>query len=198
MHPLTQPARVHVGALLLEFVAYGDPAPQGSKNAIPIYRGKGATKEFTGRVNLKESSDKVEPWRTAVRQAALRAMRGRALDHRYPVIVDMVFTRPRPARRPAWWPKEWEWSANADTVPACTPDLSKLARSTEDAISATQVKVGKRKIRVAGVLADDKLILDYGRLVKVYPGRDPDSLDRPGAVVRVWEWVPGPPCPGIV
>ena len=57
------------------------------------------------------------------------------------------------------------------------PDLSKLARSTEDALSD------------AGLIADDARIVEYERLAKVFPGEDPDALEAPGVliVVRVKE-----------
>jgi hypothetical protein len=51
------------------------------------------------------------------------------------------------------------------------PDLSKLARSTEDAITE------------AGLWADDARVSEYARLAKVWPGCDPDALPVPGVVV---------------
>jgi Holliday junction resolvase RusA-like endonuclease len=55
------------------------------------------------------------------------------------------------------------------------PDLSKLIRSTEDALTD------------AGVWTDDARVVAYHQPRKVYAGSaDPDALHTPGAVIRVW------------
>jgi hypothetical protein len=58
-----------------------------------------------------------------------------------------------------------------------TPDLDKLARSTQDALKS------------AGVYTDDARIVEYTRLAKVYAGEDPESLDRAGVLVVLAEAV---------
>lgn len=142
---------------MIEFVVYGSPAPQGSKKFV------GTTK--TGRGLLVENCKKVKPWRMDVKHAAedLRArLQGLAtLDG--PLSVSMVFTVPKPASAPK---KRRTW-------PDRKPDVSKLARSTEDAISD------------AGLWADDARVVEYTRLAKVYPGEDPDALPTPGVRVRI-------------
>lgn len=125
------------------FYAVGTPAPQGSKRHV-------------GHGVMIESSAKVKPWREAVKSAAYGA--GHCLDG--PIAVRMVFTmaRPKSARR-------------VDTVPCRTPDLSKLARSTEDAITE------------AGLWADDARVAEYARLAKVWTRFDRDALPVPGVIV---------------
>lgn len=138
----------------------GTPAPQGSKSF------KGMSK--AGRAILTESSKKVRPWRQDVKAAAeqlLAVSGGRPIDA--PVVVRMVFTLPKPQSAPK----------RRRTYPMRTPDLSKLARSTEDALSD------------AGVWADDARVVEYSRLAKVYPGEDPDALSSPGAVIEIMEVV---------
>jgi crossover junction endodeoxyribonuclease RusA len=76
----------------------------------------------------------------------------------------MVFTLPKPSSAPK----------RTRTWPMRYPDLSKLLRSTEDALTT------------AGVWADDARVIEYRHLAKVYPGEHPDALDAPGAVIRVW------------
>lgn len=137
-----------------EFMVYGTPAPQGSKKFV------GMTK--TGRGILAESSKKVRPWRQDVKAAALEA-RGDVAPIDGPVRVRMVFTMPKPGSAPK----------RRTTYPCRMPDLSKLARSTEDAITE------------AGIWTDDARIVEYVRLAKVYPGEDPESLDAPGVRVVV-------------
>lgn len=140
---------------------YGNPAPQGSK------RNFGKTK--LGRTIMVENSDKVTPWRADVMTAARHAIA--IHNDLYPhapwspyteaVLARMVFSFTRPvsvkrSKRP---------------FPSVAPDVSKLARSTEDALQA------------AGILRDDCLIVDYLRLAKVYCGEDPEALHTPGALV---------------
>lgn len=141
--------------LVFELAVRGVPAPQGSK--------KGFYNERIGRVQMVESSKKVAPWRQAVRTDAVEAYGDRQpLDA--PLVVDMVFTMPKPSGAPK----------RRRTWPDRMPDLSKLARSTEDALTD------------AGVWRDDARVVEYGRLAKVYPGEDPDALDRPGVVIRIY------------
>jgi Holliday junction resolvase RusA-like endonuclease len=201
MQPLFEEPHADANTLLLAFTVYGDPAPQGSKKARPVYRGRGKDRVFTGRVAQQESSKAVKPWRDAVRAASLIASGGRHLHYRRPVIAEMVFTVSRPARRPEWWPPEWPWGKDAQVVPACFPDLDKYLRATSDALSPVHTvvdrfdpakrKVVKMRVQVeGGALADDALIVGYRNPRKVYPGVDPDALDRPGAVIRIFAWTP--------
>lgn len=141
---------------------YGTPAPQGSKRHV-------------GRGILVESSAKVKPWREAVKHAALGVLAvgepepvDPVLD--CPLIVEMVFTLHRPASAP-----------KRRTHPDRMPDLSKLIRSTEDALTD------------AGVWRDDARVVEH-RARKVYIGSpDPDALHTPGAVIRIWTIPEGSP-----
>lgn len=151
---------------MIELIVYGSPAPQGSKKFV------GTTK--TGRGLMVESSKKVKPWRMDVKHAAeqLRvSLQGlAALDG--PLSVSMVFTLPKPASAPK----------RRRTWPDRKPDVSKLARSTEDAISD------------AGLWMDDARVVEYTRLAKVFPGEDPDALAAPGVRVRITRLDVEPPC----
>jgi Holliday junction resolvase RusA-like endonuclease len=132
----------------LEFKVYGAPAPQGSKKFVGMAGGRGL---------MVESSKKVKPWRQDVKAAAIAARNGAPpLDG--PLAVRMVFTMPKPSSAPK---KRRTWAMRK-------PDLSKLARSTEDALVD------------AGLIADDSRIVEYERLAKVFPGEDPDALEAPG------------------
>jgi crossover junction endodeoxyribonuclease RusA len=144
---------------MIEFTVTGNPAPQGSKKFV------GTTK--TGRGLMVESSKKVKPWRMDVKAAAelVRQQFASMAPLDGPLVVSMVFTLPKPASAPK----------RRTTWPDKKPDLSKLARSTEDAISD------------AGLWADDARVVEYARLAKVFPGEDPDALPVPGVRVRVWK-----------
>lgn len=134
------------------FVVIGDPAPQGSKRHV-------------GNGVMLEQSKKVAPWRESVK-ASVPLGSLPCLDG--PLLCRMVFTLRRPAS-----------ARKAETVPYRYPDLSKLCRSTEDAI--TQV----------GLWADDARVSEYVRLAKVWPGFDPHSLPVPGVAVAAAEVGPG-------
>jgi len=132
------------------FVALGTPGPQGSK-AFKGMRG--------GHAILVESSKKVKPWREAVKAACPAEP---ILDG--PLSVVMVFTLHRPTS-----------ARKSEVAPFRTPDLSKLCRSTEDAITD------------AGLWADDARVQRYERLAKVWSGYDEDALETPGVVVAACE-----------
>lgn len=133
---------------------YGLPGPQGSKRFV------GQSK--SGKGIMVESSKRVKPWREAVKAAGLAVMNGaQPLDG--PLIVGMVFTLPKPKSAPKRRP----------TAPDKKPDVSKLARSTEDALSD------------AGVWADDARVVDYEALGKRYPNEGPQALHIPGALIWV-------------
>ena len=141
----------------MTIVVRGLPAPQGSK----AFKGMAG-----GHAILQESSKKVKPWREAVKAAALDAcgidqQSTRAITCiRGPVDVQMIFTMPRPK------------SAKAGARPGSRPDLSKLIRSTEDAL--TDVGVWEDDSRVVRVVA-----------MKIFAGQHGDSLPVPGCVIRI-------------
>lgn len=155
----------------LEVVVFGLPKPQGSKKAIPIYRGSKAkgNREFTGRAAVVEqNSELLTGWRDAVCAAAVKAISCKCGDPEctsvepgfpwdFPIAGRFVFTMAKPAKPAYAWP-----AGNVG-------DLSKLTRSTEDALAD------------AGVFVNDCRIVEYGRMAKVYPESDPESLGRPGA-----------------
>jgi endodeoxyribonuclease RusA len=189
--PLAQPA--------LTITVYGIPAPQGSKHGRPIYKGRGQGREFTGKVAQVESSKKVKPWREAVKWAALRtldcsfALEIGGGDHAHmngskdprtccdppldgPLRAEFVFSFARPKAHYRTGRNAHLLRGSAPPYPSVIPDLSKLIRSTEDALTD------------AGVWADDARVVAYHQPRKVYAGGpDPDALAVPGALIRIWE-----------
>lgn len=134
-------------------IVFGDPAPQGSKKFVGMAGGHGV---------LVESSKRVKPWRQDIVKAAKEAMAGLAMFDG-PLQVKMVFTLPKPSSAPK----------RKRTWPNKKPDVSKLARSTEDALVT------------AGTIRDDSRIVEYSRLAKVFPGEDPDALSSPGVLIEI-------------
>jgi crossover junction endodeoxyribonuclease RusA len=138
----------------ISLVVYGSPAPAGSKRFV------GTSK--AGRGIMVESSSKVKPWRQDVRAEALKVRAGAPpLDG--PLAVRMVFTVPKPASAPK----------RRRTFPMRKPDVSKLVRSTEDALVE------------AGLIVDDARIVEYLRAAKVFPNEDPEALEAPGARIEI-------------
>ncbi len=134
----------------LTITVYGLPAPQGSKRHV-------------GNGVMIESSKNVKPWRLAVKHAALDQT-----DHLAgafftgAVAVEMIFTMPKPKSTPKgrFWPDR-------------KPDLSKLVRSTEDALTD------------AGVWEDDARVINCVAS-KTFPNAGVGALHIPGARIRIW------------
>lgn len=168
LFPLPAPALAPAGAgpaPALTIVAYGLPAPQGSKKHL-------------GNGVMVESSKHVKPWRQDVKYAALaatQAMPGWApLDG--PLVASMVFAFARPKSHYRTGRNAHLLRATAPTRPAVYPDLSKIIRSTEDALTGV-------------AWADDSRVVEYVRPAKHYTTDStttPDVLDRPGAVIHIW------------
>lgn len=151
----------------MKIVVYGDPAPQGSKS----FKGTFTGKDGRTHAKLAESSKRVAPWRQDVKLAAEGAIEGCGDPGAWvpmdgPLLLVVVFTLPAPLSLPK----------RRASYPCKLPDLSKLVRSTEDALTA------------AGVWKDDARVVEC-RAIKTYPadtlGAHPDALRRPGAVIHV-------------
>lgn len=155
---------------ILTIVAYGLPAPQGSKTRLA----HGA---------MVESSKKVKPWREDVRNAAAALIacdcpdQCGALLPGYPLdgslVVRMVFTFTRPKSHYRTGRNAHLLRDNAPARPHGKPDLSKLLRSTEDALTS------------AGAWRDDARVVEYERAAKVWAGEDPDALTAPGVRITI-------------
>lgn len=134
----------------IAFHVIGLPGPMGSKRHV-------------GNGVMIESSAKVKPWREAVVYAAIAHRPSVPLDG--PLELRVVFTLPRPKS-----------AAKARWSPDRKPDLSKLIRSTEDALTD------------AGLWADDARVVSvvaskvWPDLINIF-----GSLPIPGAVIAVGE-----------
>ncbi len=131
----------------------GIPGPQGSKKFVGF---SGA-----GKALLIESSKKVRPWRNVVTICAIEARGESNMSFSGPVNVEFHFTMPKPKS----CPKARKW-------PDRKPDLSKLVRSTEDALTES------------GVWEDDARVV---RTVstKNFPNEGLHPLSSPGVVILI-------------
>lgn len=142
----------------LIFEIRGAPGAQGSKKSI--------RHRSTGKpVLFEELHEKVQAWRQDVRAEAQRVMAGRP-PLTGPLMCSLVFT----VRKPKSAPKRRR------TWPMKTPDLSKILRSTEDALTGI-------------AWLDDAQVVEYIRLAKVYPpdamGYDVAAQPAPGALLTI-------------
>ena len=137
---------------------YAIPRPQGSKRHV-------------GRGIMIESSRHVGQWRNDVMSAAQQAYRGPVITEA--VRLDIKFFFPRPKGH-------YGTGRNADKLKPSAPehctthsrgDLSKLIRSTEDAISSTSGYP---------VIKDDCQVIELW-----CKKRYADETEPPGALVRI-------------
>lgn len=160
---------------LLDIAVYGHPAPQGSKTFYGSSAG--------GKGRFVEASKRVKPWRQDVKAAAEQAIArfcgnydavtAAAFPLDMAISVRMVFSVARPKSHYRTGRNAHLRRDDAPNRPRSKPDLSKLLRSTEDAL------------KDAGLYKDDSLIVEYSRAAKVYVGEDPEALDRPGVRIRI-------------
>ena len=153
---------------MITFTVRGLPAPQGSKRA---FRNK-----HSGRIQQVESSKRVAPWRSDVRDAAMMAMEverrryGDSPDEMppltVPVAVELAFRFPRPKGHFGTGRNAAVLKPTAAAHPAGKPDLDKLARAILDAITSL-------------VIADDALVVSLVAS-KAYADHQP-----PGVTVTV-------------
>lgn len=159
----------------------GKPAPQGSKHGRPIYRGRGAAREFTGKVAQVESSKLLPSWREAVKEAAGNAIE-QATDWQGTdwqpltgaLYVHTVYTFNRPKAHYRTGRYSHLLRDNAPAWPATHGnDIEKLDRGSRDALADV------------GVYVNDGLVVRH-QSWKAYPGSHPDALPVAGAVIRVY------------
>lgn len=138
---------------MLTIDVFGTPAPQGSKRFVGVKAGRGI---------MIESSKAVKPWREAVKFAAMEAMRQAGLignPFEGPLVLDIYFVLARPKSAP-----------KSRTHPDRKPDLSKLVRSTEDALTD------------AGVWCDDAQVVSM-TVSKGFPALE--TIPTPGAIIQI-------------
>lgn len=148
---------------------FGQPAPQGSKRAFKV-RGKGGIP--TGRVAVIESShDRVKSWRQAVIDAAV-PVRAERLPFDGPLHVAMSFFLARPQSHFGTGRNAGRLKESAPHYPTKAPDLSKVIRATEDALTD------------CGIWADDARVVMISA-EKQYTSLNSDEMSVPGAIIEV-------------
>lgn len=121
----------------IEILVLGSGKPAGSKVAIPVKLKDGtyATKASGAPLTrVIDASKGAAPWKQEVRKAARAIYSGMLLDDALEVCI--TFVKVRPKCHYHWSNKRWgELRADAPAYPTGKPDLLKLARAVEDALT---------------------------------------------------------------
>ena len=113
--------------MIVKFTVHGTPQPAGSKRGFPIRRANGQM-----GVTIADANKKSKPWQAAVAAAAREAYSGPVLTG--PIIVNFTFYRVRPKGH--YGAKGQLTKKGRDTpYPVTRPDVLKLARGVEDALT---------------------------------------------------------------
>lgn len=112
--------------MTITFTVYGNAQTAGSKRAFPFKRGDGSL-----GVRVSDDNPKGQSWKHAVASSAREVFTGSLLLG--PLSVTMRFYRPRPSSH---FGKHGLNKAGSEAIaPATRPDVLKLARAAEDALT---------------------------------------------------------------
>ncbi len=146
----------------ISFFVTGKPQPSGSKRAFVLRKG-GA---YTGRAIVTDANPKARDWKIDVQHAAREAYRDRPLDG--PVRLTLTFFLDRPKGHYGSGANAFTVKPSAPKRPQAKPDVLKLARGTEDALT--------------GILYVDDSQIVIERLEKAYSGKE-----GPGCLIEIQE-----------
>lgn len=132
--------------MIIRFTVPGVPQTAGSKRGFPLKMPDGKL-----RVRVVDDNPKSRDWKTAVTQTAAENYRGELIE--CPVALELVFDLVRPKGHFG----KRGLLASAPGHPAVKPDVLKLARAVEDALTGV-------------IWRDDALVVEE-RLVKRYGER---------------------------
>lgn len=123
--------------VIVSFEVRGDPVAQGSPRAFIV--GKGTDREraqvVSGAKGKGSHGRSLAGWRSDVKKAAVEAM-GDRLPVAGPVALELQFIMGRPASHHVAGDRSRPLKANAPRWCDKRPDVGKLARAVEDALSS--------------------------------------------------------------
>lgn len=163
--------------MTLSFFVRGTPRPGGSKTAMPIYNGDGTPRTKLTAAGKQRpvfnmiDAGRNDKWAEAVGYEAKRAMRaaniGFELDEALSAEFHFYVTRPQKHFR-----KDGTLKPGAPQYPTSKPDVLKLARSTEDALTGIVWRDDAANVRMT--------------LAKSYAGRENFAGEPPeGVAIRI-------------
>lgn len=160
---------------ILNFVAFGLPSPGGSKNAF--------RNPHTGRIVVVDAGGKkTRTWRTVVAHAARTAMSGSELM-KPPLALVIEFRMPRPKHH---YKSNGEIKQDAPWFPIVRPDLTKLLRSTEDAMTGI-VWHDDSQIVEQNIHRTYSSVEDTGARISVYTITSRSIANQTSAHMKDWQ-----------
>lgn len=111
---------------MISFTVYGTPAPAGSKRGFYNAKAK--------RVIVTDDSKRSRPWKALVSDAAIEAM-GEDSPLEDPLLLSLTFVVTRPKGHYRTGKNAGQLRDAAPEYPTVKPDLLKLARAVEDALT---------------------------------------------------------------
>lgn len=109
----------------ITFTVHGTPQPAGSK--------RGFYNKKTGRVLITDDAKHSRPWKALVTDAATQTYDGNLLEG--PLSLELKFWMTRPKSHYGTGRNAARIKTSAPVFPAVKPDLLKLARAIEDALT---------------------------------------------------------------
>ncbi len=134
---MTEPLYLHDQTGVL-FTVHGEAQPAGSKKAF--------VNRKTGRAQIVDDAKKSRPWKAIVTDAAVQAMNG-APPMDGPLRAEFTFYVKRPAGHYGTGRNARVLKPSAPRFPTVRPDLLKLGRSVEDALTDAGVYRDDSQIR---------------------------------------------------
>lgn len=117
--------------ITIKFFVPGTPRTAGSKKAFPLWRGTGPNRHFVRSIITDDSGAAGKAWRSVVQDAAREAFGDRPLmDGPLRVAFGFFVQRPKSHLN-----KSGNLRLSAPCKPTTRPDVLKLARAAEDALT---------------------------------------------------------------
>jgi Holliday junction resolvase RusA-like endonuclease len=112
---------------MIAFTVWGKPEPAGSKRAF--------VNPKTQRAIVTDANKNAKPWQAEVKQRAIGALPDDFRMYRGPLMLQLTFSQPRPKGHYGTGRNAGVVKASAPRWPATRPDVLKLARAVEDALT---------------------------------------------------------------
>ena len=147
---------------MIRFTVIGQPEPAGSKRGFSV----------GGKVRIVDANRKAAPWKQAVACAGWDAMEGRQ-PITGPVEASFTFYRVRSAGHYGTGRNAGKLKASAPTAPYTRPDVLKLTRGAEDALSGICYRDDAQ-------IVSERLDKRWGRPARVEIEISEWTVDSPG------------------
>ncbi len=135
--------------MIIEFDVVGEALPAGSKATFPVLDKQGGlVRTKTGRIltRAKHANPKTADWMAAVAQQARKVYTGELLAG--PIRLELWFYKPRPNDQYGTGRNAGKLKASAPEYPTKRPDVVKLARAVEDALTGVLWKDDSQGVTV--------------------------------------------------